>query len=732
MIYLDNAATTLIKPRCVYRTVRSAVKRYAANPGRSGHREAYRTMEAVYDVRVAIADMFNAPGPENVVFTYNATYALNIAIKSMIYEPCHVIISDMEHNSVLRPLAKLCNTLGIEYSTFNSSVDDLEIEIDRLVRLDTKFIVTTLRSNVTGRDINQNALKKIKKKHGLGLIIDASQAAGHVGIDFTEMGCDALACPGHKGLFGITGSGFVIFKDSKIKNSVIEGGSGNESINVGMPIMLPEAYEAGTLGVCGILSVGTGIEYINGTGLDYIKRLGITHIQLLPIYDYGSVDEECPVEQYNWGYDPVNYNIPEGSYSSDPARGEVRIKELKQAIQSLHQNGFRVIMDVVYNHTYALDSWLWRTVPWYYNRQNDDGTASNGSGCGNELATERSMCAKYILDSVLYWAEEYHIDGFRFDLMGLLDVDLMNNIQSVLDARFGPGEKLIYGEPWSAASSAVRPGTILSNKDHLKSLSPSIGAFCDNTRDAVKGSLMNEMAAGFVNGGGISADYLAHCISGWSLGDEAQVLAPSQTITYLSCHDDWTLWDKLVFTLLPERDFRRISPEVLRRNRLATSMNFCCQGRPFLLAGEEFGRTKGGIKNSYKSAPYINQLDWNRAWENSTLVEHYRGLIHLRQQLPCLCDKTPQASKRILAASEPHSDCVLISMDNTGSQSKWNRIIMIFNVGVNPLKVNLPLGTWQVLADDVTSFRWQEHMTVEGSTTVPGVSALILGCEEVN
>lgn len=272
MIYLDNAATTLIKPRCVYRTVRSAVKRYAANPGRSGHREAYRTMEAVYDVRVAIADMFNAPGPENVVFTYNATYALNIAIKSMIYEPCHVIISDMEHNSVLRPLVKLCNTLGIEYSTFNSSVDDLEIEIDRLVRLDTKFIVTTLRSNVTGRDINQNALKKIKKKHGLGLIIDASQAAGHVGIDFTEMGCDALACPGHKGLFGITGSGFVIFKDSKIKNSVIEGGSGNESINVGMPIMLPEAYEAGTLGVCGILSVGTGIEYINGTGLDYIKE----------------------------------------------------------------------------------------------------------------------------------------------------------------------------------------------------------------------------------------------------------------------------------------------------------------------------------------------------------------------------------------------------------------------------------------------------------------------------
>lgn len=477
---------------------------------------------------------------------------------------------------------------------------------------------------------------------------------------------------------------------------------------------------------------GTTLNHdkVHPTGLDYMKRLGITHVQLLPVYDYGSVDESCPDEQYNWGYDPVNYNIPEGSYSSDPSHGEVRIKELKQAIQSLHRNGFRVIMDVVYNHTYALDSWLWRTVPWYYNRQNDDGTASNGSGCGNELASERSMCAKYILDSVLYWAEEYHMDGFRFDLMGLLDVDLMNQIQKSLDTRFGKGEKLVYGEPWGAASSAARPGTILSTKEHLRSLSPSIGAFCDNTRDAVKGSLMNEMAVGFVNGGGISADYLAHCISGWSLSEHAQVQAPSQTITYLSCHDDWTLWDKLVFTLLPNKDFRSISTEIVRRNRLAASINFCCQGRLFFQAGEEFGRTKNGIKNSYKSDSSINQLDWSRAWENSLLVDHYRGLAYLRQLLPCLYDKTEQASKRILSAFEPVPDCVCISMDNADPCSRWDTILMIFHTGPNPQKISLPGGTWQVLADDVTSFRWQENMTIESTTTIPGMSALILGYKE--
>ena len=198
------------------------------------------------------------------------------------------------------------------------------------------------------------------------------------------------------------------------------------------------------------------------TCLKYLKKLGVTHVELMPVYDYGSVDEAGNPDAFNWGYDPVNYNVPEGSYSTDPCRGEVRIREMKEAIAALHKNGLRVIMDVVYNHTYHLDrSCLFGAVPWYYYRQNADGSASNGSGCGSEIASERSMCARYIVDSVLYWAEEYHIDGFRFDLMGMLDTDLMNRIRRELDARYGEGEKLVFGEPWSGGRCAPRAGTTL-------------------------------------------------------------------------------------------------------------------------------------------------------------------------------------------------------------------------------------------------------------------------------
>lgn len=466
---------------------------------------------------------------------------------------------------------------------------------------------------------------------------------------------------------------------------------------------------------------------LHPTGIDYLKRLGVTHIQLMPVYDYGSVDESCPDWQYNWGYDPVNYNVPEGSYSSDPYHGEVRIRELKEAIQALHRNGFRVIMDVVYNHTYFLESWLWRTVPWYYYRQNEDGSASNGSGCGNELASERSMCAKYILDSVLYWAEEYHMDGFRFDLMGLLDVDLMNRIQAALDERYGVGEKLIYGEPWGAAGSAARPGTQLCSKEHLKDLSPAIGAFCDKTRDAIKGSLFEERATGFVNGGYFSADYLLQCVTGWATGTHADVQAPSQTITYLSCHDDWTLWDKLIYTLSPGKKFYGRPPKVLRANRLAAAINFFCQGRPFLLAGEEFGRTKGGIKNTYHSEPWINQIDWNRAWENHRLVDYYRGLIGLRKKLVCLQDKTAQASERVVSAVNLAPGCAGISLRNNAAGTKWDKVLLIVNTDKQQRQqVDLPSGIWQVLADDKSSFRWKEYKTIIDVADMPPVSALIL------
>ena len=463
---------------------------------------------------------------------------------------------------------------------------------------------------------------------------------------------------------------------------------------------------------------------VHPTGVAYLKDLGVTHVQLMPVYDYGSVDEAGDPAAFNWGYDPVNYNVPEGGYSTDPAHGEVRVRELKEAIQSLHRNGFRVIMDVVYNHTYHLDSWLWRTAPWYYYRQKDNGEASNGSGCGSELASERSMCAKYILDSVLYWAEEYHMDGFRFDLMGALDVELMNNIQAALDQRYGKGEKLLYGEPWTGGDTSEAAGVQLCHKGNLKLLDPQIGAFCDATRDAVKGGLMHPSEPGFVNGGGFDAQQMARCIRGWT-GETFQM--PYQTITYLSSHDDWTLWDKLVYTLDRRHRFEELHPTVLRANRLAAAMYFCCQGHLFLLSGEEFGRTKNGIKNTFQSSLDVNQLNWTRAWENRELVEYYRGLIALRMQLPGLQDKSAEAGRRLLSVSEPKPGCAVYLMDNAGENSRWKRLLLVFHTGKQAVDLTLPEGSWQILADGQSSFRWKQEDILTGTAHLKPVSALILG-----
>ena len=462
------------------------------------------------------------------------------------------------------------------------------------------------------------------------------------------------------------------------------------------------------------------------TGLDYMKRLGVTHVQLMPVYDYGSVDEENWQSSYNWGYDPVNYNVPEGSYASDPYRGEVRIRELKEAIASLHKNGFRVIMDVVYNHTYVEDSWLERTVPGYYYRHKENGKRSNGSGCGNDVASERSMCARYILESCLYWVEEYHMDGFRFDLMGLLDQELMESLQKELDARYGDGEKLIYGEPWRADNTALSRPVVLCDKNSLKTIHGRIGAFCDDTRDAVKGSLMDIQARGFVNGGGLQMQKLHNCIAGWA-GNYGAYTTPNQTITYLSCHDDWTLWDKLVYTMDENKEFTGCQPEILRANRLAVAINFCCQGRPFLLAGEEFARTKGGIKNSFNSSSEVNLLDWSRAWQNRELVDYYRGWIALRMQLPGLQDKTAQAADRILWSQQKEQDCVTVCVDNRGENSKWSQLLMIFNCSAAAQTGTMPEGRWQLLADASSSFRWEENILADKYMTTEAMSVVVLG-----
>lgn len=460
------------------------------------------------------------------------------------------------------------------------------------------------------------------------------------------------------------------------------------------------------------------------TGIGWMKQLGVTHVQLMPVFDYASVDEENPEGSFNWGYDPLNYNVPEGSYSTDPTRGEVRIREFKEMVQSLHQNGFRVIMDVVYNHTYHRDSWLERTVPGYYYRQYPDGRISDGSGCGNDIASERSMCAKYILDSVLYWTEEYHIDGFRFDLMGLLDTQLMETIRKELDTRWGRGEKLVYGEPWTARETAMARGFHPADKKHLAGMDMEIGAFCDGVRDAIKGSVMDVAARGFVNGGRHKEEQILHSVSGWcGKYRRFSAAAPSQVINYLSCHDDMTVWDKLVFTLDPQKQYDKFSSQVLRANRLAAAICFTCQGRLFLLSGEEFGRTKEGEGDTYCSPISLNRLDWERAWQNRELAEYYQGLFALRKTLPALCDKSIEARDRILQSKILRSGCVQALLDNTGGN--YRQLLLVYNASHTPQSISLTDG-WFLLADGENSFLWREEHPVSQLEVSP-VSAMILG-----
>ena len=495
----------------------------------------------------------------------------------------------------------------------------------------------------------------------------------------------------------------------------------------GVPAALRGKFKALTL--TGTTLDGDGVH---PTCLDYLKRLGVNYVQLMPVFDYGSVPEDDP-EAFNWGYDPVNYNVPEGSYATDPDNGAVRIRELKEAVQALHKNGFRVIMDVVYNHTYHLDSWLWRTEPWYFYRQNPDGSPADGSGCGNDLASERSMCARYILESVLYWAQEYHMDGFRFDLMALLDTQLMERIRAELDRAYGKGEKLVFGEPWSAHSSPMHRGAKPAGKRALPTLDENIGAFCDATRDLAKGHILHAERPGFVNGGSARLADLRAAVTGWAgaPGGRFAARAASQTINYLSSHDDWTLWDKLVLTMDSARQFDTPTPAVLRANRLAAAFCFGCQGRWFMLAGEEFGRTKQGLQNSFNASAALNQLDWARAWTGPwrDLADYYRGLIALRPQLPALCSKGPDAPARLRSAWRPARLTAAFLLDNSGPASRWDALLLFYSAAGQPRPAALPDGQWQVLADPDSSFRWQEAAPalLAGQAALPAAGALILG-----
>lgn len=468
-----------------------------------------------------------------------------------------------------------------------------------------------------------------------------------------------------------------------------------------------------------------GVQGASSTCVDYLKKLGVKYVQIMPFYDFGSVDESKNImDQYNWGYDPVNYNCPEGSYSTNPKKGEVRIKECKQMIQALHNAGIGVIMDVVYNHTYTSDSWLQRTVPNYYYRMNNDGTFSNGSGCSNDTASEHLMFRKYMIDSVTYWASEYHIDGFRFDLMGLHDVTTMNSIRTALDNLYADGsgsQILMYSEAWDMATNCDE-GTVLASQKNLKQLSDRIGAFDDTIRDAIKGSTGGTDGA-FVQEGSRRAN-LKTGIAGQSDTTTGWANVPSQCVTYASCHDNLCLYDKLVGSVYgADGKYRKRYEDLVAMNKLSAAIVITSQGIPFSLGGEEFCRSKDGDENSYASSRKENMLDWENVDLYSDVIEYYRGLYKIRDAFAAFSDSTAATANSLTYLSDVPKGVTGYTINNTES-GKWSQMCVIFNGSDSAQNVTAK-GDWVVLADNKTA-GLRNIKNVTNSVKVEAHSAVIM------
>ena len=451
------------------------------------------------------------------------------------------------------------------------------------------------------------------------------------------------------------------------------------------------------------------------TGLNYIKELGVSHIQLLPVYDFASVDETGGEDSFNWGYDPLNYNVPEGSYASDAARGEVRIREFKEMIQAIHKKGLRVIMDVVYNHTFSLDNALQNSMPYYHYRLGAKGELSDGSACGNDIASEMPMTEKYIIDSVLYWCEEYHIDGFRFDLMGLLTVDLMNKVQKALDETYGRGEKLIYGEPWTAAKTYMEKGAKGAVKDNVKLLDENIGIFSDDIRDSIKGHVFYEEVAGFVNGNLKQTDKIEEGLTSFGL-------SPNHIISYVSCHDNHTLWDKLTITTGDEAERRK-------QNKLSAAIYMSCQGRVFIYSGEEYLRTKNGEHNTFNMPIGLNKMDWELTEKNKDMVSFYKELIGLRKEMTGLCDKSKTAKDNIttFVKEEGLLGVKVANKETSLVKPVYKEALIIFNANKGEKTITLPEGKYKLLINTVKKNNERDDILVSDKIKINGITALFLG-----
>ena len=477
----------------------------------------------------------------------------------------------------------------------------------------------------------------------------------------------------------------------------------------------------------------------DATGIDHLIQLGVTHVQILPSYDFGSIDEsgtagEAKVLEsgaaaggsYNWGYDPVNYNAPEGSYSTDPYDPACRIREMKQMIQALHKAGIRVVMDVVYNHTYDVaHSAFTQTAPGYFYRTREDGTLGNASGCGNETASNRPMMRKFILESVRYWVNEYHIDGFRFDLMGIHDIKTMNAVRAMLDD-IDP-TILLYGEGWAAEQPQYSP-ELLAMKANVK-LMPGIGAFCDDMRDGLRGPFSDDRKGAFLAGlpgQEMSVMFgIAGCtehpqidMSLVNYSDEAWTVAPYQCISYVSCHDDMMLTDRLMASVdLKEGELERL-------DKLAQTAVLTSQGTPFIWTGEEVMRNKKGVHNSFCSPDSVNAINWNLKTVNKDIFCYYRDLVAMRKAHPAFRLGTADAVAEHLEFF-PAGDCVVAyRLHDLDGIDDWEDIIVVLNARREEVEIPLPEGDYKVVVKE--GFFTKEDETLGGTATVAPQSALII------
>lgn len=474
--------------------------------------------------------------------------------------------------------------------------------------------------------------------------------------------------------------------------------------------------EAGTKGPGGV-----------STAIDHIKELGITHVHLLPTFDHYSIDEtKLDTPQFNWGYDPQNYNVPEGSFSADPFNAEVRIGEFKQMVKAFHDNGIGVILDVVYNHTGRTEeSNFNQEVPGYYYRHNKDGSYSNASGCGNETASERAMMRKFIVESVKYWAQEYHIDGFRFDLMGIHDIETMNRIATAVK-KINPSA-IVYGEGWTGGASPL-PEDLRAVKKNTRFMK-NVSAFSDDMRDGIKGSVFETKSTGFISGakkleesikfGVIGAIYHEQIIYPTvNYSDTVWAEQPWQSVSYVSCHDNNTLFDKLSLSR-PKAS----KADIRAMHKLANAIVLTGQGIPFLHAGVEMMRTKGGEHNSYNLPDSVNQIDWNWKVENKDVFDYYKALIALRRNHSSFWLPSADAVRKHLRFMETQPGLVGYTISGFTNGDSWKEVLVVYNA--NPKARNIAIeGEWNIAALG-SEINEQGIKKVSGSVDVPGISMLV-------